>query len=557
MIVGEGATRRARNAVEYRPAQPDPRKGEERPRAAPGSRCGRPRRPASARWHRCRWSVVTGARGPDRALGARDRRRASAASSRSVRSRPGSASRALGLELAQLVADQGARGDPRPLARHAARALPTALRATRSSRSATIFDSDEPDDARDKAHSRRCDPRRGSCSGRACAAARGAARSRRRECGCRPRARSLFSARVFVESLALNYPTMLLFEDIHWADPSHARPARDARIPACVTCPCSSSHSARPELLTDRPTLGRRAPAVHGPSTRSRLNDSSRARSSPSICSPTHASRGCSQSGPNGGGNPLHRGAGRVLAERSTADASSRPAFAPSSRRAWTHCHRTSGASRSTRFRRRARRSGVARCAEMSARDDMTTVLGSLEAEEPRPTRGGLAHQGRPAVRVQARPHPRGCVQDAPRAARRARHAAVARFLEATTAVGSHTRRSGTTGVEAGEPGRAVEHLDRRRRSGRPRLGQAARCRPLPGGARSHVRGRCASPRRDRADSRSPSRRSTTSPTPNVPVRRTLTRVVDQREVVGRDVARDLVDRLRRRDPRVASRARA
>jgi class 3 adenylate cyclase len=69
-----------------------------------------------------------------------------------------------------------------------------------------------------------------------------------------------FSARVLVEALAAREPTMLLFEDIHWADASlldlvETLAARVRDVPLLLVA------LARPELLTERPTWGGGLPA--------------------------------------------------------------------------------------------------------------------------------------------------------------------------------------------------------------------------------------------------------------------------------------------------------
>ena len=69
-----------------------------------------------------------------------------------------------------------------------------------------------------------------------------------------------FSARVFVESLALDGPTMLLYDDIHWADASlldllHELAARVRDVPVLFVA------LARPELLAERPGWGGGLPA--------------------------------------------------------------------------------------------------------------------------------------------------------------------------------------------------------------------------------------------------------------------------------------------------------
>ena len=111
-------------------------------------------------------------------------------------------------------------------------------------------------------------------------------------------------------------PTLLVFEDIHWADRACSTWSRcsAARL---HDVPCSSLVLARPELLDARPALGRRSPVVHGAAAPAAL----RGRGA-------RARRGCSQARRtgrparararrDGGGQPaLHRAARSGLAER-------------------------------------------------------------------------------------------------------------------------------------------------------------------------------------------------------------------------------------------------
>ena len=123
---------------------------------------------------------------------------------------------------------------------------------------ATIFDSDEPEDARAKLVA--------SVAGLAGPAAAEEHAPQLElllglgdERTAAQRETIFFSARVFVESLAMTTPTLLLFEDIHWADASQLDllemlAARVRDVPVLVAL-------ARPELLTDRPTWGGGLPA--------------------------------------------------------------------------------------------------------------------------------------------------------------------------------------------------------------------------------------------------------------------------------------------------------
>ena len=139
---------------------------------------------------------------------------------------------------------------------------------------ATIFDSDEPEDARAKlvasvaglagpAAAEEHAPSSSSCSDSATSAPSPSAR------------RSSSRTRVFVESLAMTTPTLLLFEDIHWADASQLDllemlAARVRDVPVLLVA------LARPELLTERPDLLRWAARAHQPPARSAERGSSK-----------------------------------------------------------------------------------------------------------------------------------------------------------------------------------------------------------------------------------------------------------------------------------------
>ena len=135
-----------------------------------------------------------------------------------------------------------------------------------------------------------------------------------------------FSARILVESLAAEGPTLLLFEDIHWADASlldllETLAARVRDVPVLFLA------LARPELLERAPRLGRRPSRLHGAPARAahrrRRAQSSRAaarrgfrrrRTPPQTVAETAE------------GNPLFiEELAASLAERSTADAQELP----------------------------------------------------------------------------------------------------------------------------------------------------------------------------------------------------------------------------------------
>jgi predicted ATPase len=97
--------------------------------------------------------------------------------------------------------------------------------------------------------------------------------------------------------------------------------------------------------------------------------------------------------------------------------------------------------------------------AEMSSQDDLSSVLGSLEAREFVQREAVSRIQGDQQFAFK-----HGLIHDVaygtlPRASRRTKHAAVARFLEASTDVGQSHEALGQHWREAGENDRAADHL--------------------------------------------------------------------------------------------------
>ena len=265
-----------------------------------------------------------------------------------------------------------------------------------------------------------------------------------------------FSARVFVESLAMRGPTMLLFEDIHWADSSQldlletlASRVRD--VPVLFVA------LARPELLGDRPTWGGGLPAYTALQL-DPLSDESSQELAEQFLAARAVVRGASKVAEMAEGNPLFiEELAASIAERSTSDelptsvraiiAARLDSLPPGER---TVLVDASVAGRV--FWRGA-------LTEMAQHDDLT---GSLSALEHR----GLI--GREAVsRIkgdQQFAFKHALIQDVayqtlPRAARRERHAAVARFLSAATATGQSHEALALHWREAGESDRAVDEL--------------------------------------------------------------------------------------------------
>src|SRR5262249_30828947 len=97
--------------------------------------------------------------------------------------------------------------------------------------------------------------------------------------------------------------------------------------------------------------------------------------------------------------------------------------------------------------------------AEMEDRDDLSQLLGSLEARDLIHREAVSRIRGHQQSGSKPGPTPAGASPPPPRAARRAKHGAVARYLEATTDVGQSHEALGHHWRAAGEKERAVEHL--------------------------------------------------------------------------------------------------
>ena len=360
----------------------------------------------------------------------------------------------LGIELATLVADQGARvlrGRATPYGASA----PYSAFAQLVKQTAMIFDSDEPAEARAKLAA-------------AIAQLAGPAAAEEHapqlevllgigsEGTVADRETLFFSARVFVESLAMRGPTMLLFEDIHWADSSQldlletlASRVRD--VPVLFVA------LARPELLGERPTWGGGLPAYTALQL-DPLSDESSQELAEQFLAARAVAQGASKVAEMAEGNPLFiEELAASIAERSTSDdlptsvraiiAARLDSLPPGER---TVLVDASVAGRV--FWRGA-------LTEMAPHEDLA---GSLNALEDR----GLI--GREAVsRIkgdQQFAFKHALIHDVayqtlPRAARRERHAAVARFLSAATATGQSHEALALHWREAGESDRAVDEL--------------------------------------------------------------------------------------------------
>jgi len=269
-----------------------------------------------------------------------------------------------------------------------------------------------------------------------------------------------FSARVLVEALAREAPTLLVFEDIHWADASLldlletlASRARD--VPLLLLA------LARPEILSERPGWGGGLPAYTALPLERLSDEASRTLAERLLERLEAADAPAEVVARTGEGNPLFiEELAASLAEHSTRDAGHLPtsvraivsarldALPPGERSVLVDASVVGRV-----FWRGA-------LAEMEPRDGLSAVLGSLE-ERDLIRREAVSR----IVGDQQFAFKHGLIHDVayatlPRAARRDRHAAVARYLQATTsgagqsheALGHHFR-------EAGDSERAVEHL--------------------------------------------------------------------------------------------------
>jgi class 3 adenylate cyclase len=452
VIVGEETHKATRNAVEYRPAQPVLAKGKSAPIQAwlalrATSRAGeRPMAPVPMVGRDRELDVLTGIWERVTEEGR--------AQFVTVFGPAGIGKSRLGLELATFVADQGARvmrGRSTPYGA----STPYSAFAQLVKQTATIFDSDEPSEARAKL-----------ASGIAELAGPAAAEEHAPqlevflglagEAAVTDRDTLFFSARVFVESLALSTPTMLLFEDIHWADSSQldllemlASRVRD--VPVLLVA------LARPELLSDRPTWGGGLPAYTALPL-DPLNETASRELAEQLLAAKAVENGASRVAEMAEGNPLFiEELAASIAERSTAHE------LPTSVRAIIAARLDSlpPAERSVLVDASVAGRVFWRGAlgEMAARDDLAATLSSLE------DRGLIGREAVSRIKGdQQFAFKHALIHDVayqtlPRAARRERHAGMARFLAATTATGQSHEALAHHWREAGDSERAVDEL--------------------------------------------------------------------------------------------------
>jgi predicted ATPase len=269
-----------------------------------------------------------------------------------------------------------------------------------------------------------------------------------------------FSVRVLVESLASEEPTLLLFEDIHWADASlldliETLAARVRDVPLLLVA------LARPEMLSERPGWGGGLPAYTALPL-DRLSDEAAAELAARLLERADASdRPTDVVARIAEGNPLFiEELAASLVERSTVD----PADLPTSVRAIVAA-RLDALPPDERgllidaavVGRVFWRGAVAR---MSPRPELSTLLGSLEDRDFVRREAVSRIGGEQQFAFKHAVIRDVAYQRLPRAARRERHAVVAGYLEETTGeIGQSAEALAHHWREAGDAARAVEHL--------------------------------------------------------------------------------------------------
>jgi len=269
-----------------------------------------------------------------------------------------------------------------------------------------------------------------------------------------------FSARLFVEALAGEGPTLLVFEDLHWADASlldliEVLAARVRDVPVLLLT------LSRPEMVTARPGWAGGLPAYTALPLDRLTEESSRELAQLLLARQEAAGTRAGSIAETGEGNPLFiEELAASVAERSTAEATDLPttiraivaarldALPPEERGLLVDASVVGRV-----FWRGA-------LARIEPRDELSTLLGTLEERDlvrreiVSRIRGDQQYAFKHALIRDV------AYQRLPRADRRTRHAAVADFLEETTgemgqseeALAHHRR-------EAGDVERAVAHL--------------------------------------------------------------------------------------------------
>ncbi len=268
-----------------------------------------------------------------------------------------------------------------------------------------------------------------------------------------------FSVRVFIEAVAADRPTVLVFEDIHWADRSlldliELLAARLRDLPVFILA------LARPELLDARPAWGGGLPAYTALPLAPLNADESRELAAHRLADiPADDMARLAETAE---GNPLfieQLAATIAEASASRSQRCRRPS-AGSSPRASTRCRPRSARSCSTR-RSSAGRSGAARSSESQG-----PPTASLSYSAPSRARDLIARETASIMEGEQQfSFKHVLIREVayellPRADRQERHARVAEFFEASTAeVGEAVAALARHWRDAGSPERAIRYF--------------------------------------------------------------------------------------------------
>ncbi len=267
-----------------------------------------------------------------------------------------------------------------------------------------------------------------------------------------------FSARVLVETLAWQRPTLLIFEDIHWADSSLLdlieTLARIRDVPLMLLA------LARPEVLSERPGWGGGLPA-YTTLPLEPLPDEHARELAARLLARAGAKQPLDAIARTAEGNPLFvEELVASLAEQSTSD----PSVLPTSIRGIVSARLDALPPEERAILLDA--SVVGRIfwrgaiAQIDSREDLSRILGSLEARDLITREAVSRIKGDQQFAFRHALIHDVAYQTLPRAARRERHAAVAAYLdELTGAGGQSTEALAYHWQEAGQNHRAVDCL--------------------------------------------------------------------------------------------------
>ena len=454
VLVGEETYMGTRGSIEYRPAQPVLAKGKEAPVQA---------------WLALRATSAIGERvaapvpmiGRDRELGVLTGiwgRVVEEGRSHfvTVFGPAGIGKSRIGLELAQLVAAQDGRAIRGRSTPYGA-SSPYGAFAQQVKQTARIFDSDEAAEANAKlveAIASLAGPAAAEEHAPNLAMLLGLDEDRE----AHDREQLFFSARVLVEALALRGPTLLVYEDIHWADAAlldllETFAARVRDVPVLFLA------LARPELLGDRPGWGGGLPAYTALPLEP-LGDAAGRELATELLGRVDMTIRAEKVAETAEGNPLFiEELARCIGEQQAKGLDELPTSIraiiaarldalPAAERAVLVDASVVGRV----FWRGA-------LAEIEDRPDLSQTLGSLEARDLVQREAVSRIRGDQQFGFK-----HGLIHDVaystlPRAARRAKHAAVARYLETATEVSQSHEALALHWREAGESDRAAEHL--------------------------------------------------------------------------------------------------